>query len=231
MHRHYALTGTVGYYRPLPTKVELREADTVEPAVKDRLAWLALGRRGYILDIGKSAPIEGPFNSSRWKDPPHVELANLHDDPAAALRFTRSYGVLALDYQGEARTIPVGQVLGFRDQLRSAWDGDEKAILDVLDNVKGYLWVRPSGTEIVLEDLWTLIRVMFARDMWDERVKKCQNPDCPAPFFIAVRKGQKFCTQKCAVLINVRHFREREAQHAAKSNKNKRSVNRKGGKR
>ena len=177
----------------------------------------------------EAEPIEGPFSFSRWKDPPHVALANLRDEPAAALRFTRTYGVLAHGYKGgEAITIPVGQVFGFRNKLRRAWDGDEQAMMDIL-NLQTFLWVRPTGIEIVPEDLWTLVRVVFARDWWDERAKKCENPDCPAPYFLAVRKGQKFCSQKCAVLINVRHFREREAQRTAKSGKQMKH-NRKGGK-
>ncbi len=31
-----------------------------------------------------------------------------------------------------------------------------------------------------------------------ERTKRCGNPDCPAPFFIAVRKSQRYCTESCA---------------------------------
>lgn len=228
MRSHYAITGAVRYYRTLPTRVELRSADTVEPEVKDRLAWLATRRESPMLVIAEATPIEGAFNFSRWKDPPQVALANLHDDPAAALRFTRSYGVLALDYRGEARTIPVQHVFGFRDRLRPAWDGDEEAVLRILNGEKpAELWPRPTGMEIVIEDLWTLVQVMFARDFWDGRVKKCQNPDCSVmPYFLAARKGQKFCSQKCAVLINVRHFREREAQRTVTKGKH----NRKGGK-
>jgi len=31
-----------------------------------------------------------------------------------------------------------------------------------------------------------------------ERTKVCGNPDCPAAFFIAVRKSQRYCTELCA---------------------------------
>lgn len=41
--------------------------------------------------------------------------------------------------------------------------------------------------------------------------KICANPDCPHPYFLQKRKGQIYCSHPCAVLINVRRFRERES--------------------
>lgn len=49
--------------------------------------------------------------------------------------------------------------------------------------------------------LWSLIRM-------------CENPDCPTPYFLEARKGQKYCSHKCAVLINVRRFRARREEEA-----------------
>jgi len=210
MQSHYAIKGSIRYYRTLPTEVELPKAGSVKSAQANNTAMLA---------IAAAADINGLFDPSCWKDPPHIALANLQDKPAAVLRFTRTYGVLARNYRGEARTIPVRDVLRYRDRLRRAWDNvtDEQAFQDVVPSTKqAFLYPGPSGLEVVIEDLWTLICTLFARDMWDMRTKKCQNPDCPAPYFLAVRKGQKFCDQKCAVLINVRLFRERAAQRTAK---------------
>jgi hypothetical protein len=31
-----------------------------------------------------------------------------------------------------------------------------------------------------------------------KRAQCCNNSDCPAPYFFIVKKGQKYCTQKCA---------------------------------
>lgn len=31
-----------------------------------------------------------------------------------------------------------------------------------------------------------------------ERARRCGNPECPAPYFFAVKKGQKYCSEKCA---------------------------------
>lgn len=233
MKSHYAITGAIRYYRTLPSQVELQSAKTIEPEIKDRLVWLAermASSDAAVLVIGEATPIEGPFSFSRWKDPPHVALANLRDEPTSALRFTRTYGVIAFDYNGEPRTIPVIDLLRSRDKLRRAWDGDEEVVLEILNSPQAILLVRPGGIEIVVENLWTLVCVMFARDFWDERLKKCQSPDCPAPYFLPVRKGQKFCSQRCAVLINVRHFRERKSQRAPKTKKQPK-LDRKDGKR
>jgi hypothetical protein len=41
-----------------------------------------------------------------------------------------------------------------------------------------------------------------------KRALHCPNPDCPAPYFFASRKGQKYCSEKCA----------EPAQRAAKRN-------------
>jgi hypothetical protein len=197
MGSHYAVTGAIRYYIPPPRRVALQGA--------------------LLAAAGAPASRRDVDYLFRWKEPPHVELANLRDDSESALRFTRIYGALSSDYKGEQGiTIPVIQVLTFRDCLRGAWSGEYESLSLILDEAKIVTRMSPAGMDLVPADLWTLIRVIFARDFWDKRAKKCENPDCPAPYFLAVRKGQKFCSQKCAVLINVRHFREREARRTAK---------------
>ena len=195
MKSHYAVTSTIRYYKP-PCKVALL------PGSHPRL-------RVTGWTNGSGAP---PFDVSRWKDEPHVALANLRDEPEAVLRFTHTYGILARD---KRQTVPVREVLQYRDFLRSAWEGDTYNFFAQAVN-HPFLCVQPTGLQIAVNDSWMLIQVLFARDIAEKRIKKCGNPDCPAPYFCAVRKGQKFCSQKCAVLINVRHFREREAALKAK---------------
>jgi hypothetical protein len=31
-----------------------------------------------------------------------------------------------------------------------------------------------------------------------DRARRCGNPECPAPFFFAAKKGQKYCSSKCS---------------------------------
>jgi hypothetical protein len=43
----------------------------------------------------------------------------------------------------------------------------------------------------------------FERVMWHfhriaEKARHCANPECPAPYFFAAKKGQKYCTSKCS---------------------------------
>jgi hypothetical protein len=207
MQSHYALTGVIHYYRTPPEHAQFIKFDVNSTNL---LAW----NRGDMIAVGKAGPIEGPFNFAKWKDAPHVALANLRTEEAAAVRFTRTYGVLSKDFRGVPMSLPVSEVYRYRDRLRRAWEDDD-AFLDFLnepENPKAILWVRRTAMEIVIEDLWTLIRVLFSRDRWDDRTRKCKSPDCPAPYFLAVRQGQKFCSQRCAVLVNVRRFREREAK-------------------
>ena len=161
------------------------------------------------------------FDFSRWKDAPHVALANLRDDPKAVLQFTRTYGALGR-YESvlglnKRKTDPVREVLLYREHLRRAWEGDTFTFFAFPAwNGATLCGMAAGGFLITINDLWPLIQVMFIQDWTEKRIKKCGNPDCPAPYFCAVRRGQKFCSQKCAVLINVRHFREREAALKAK---------------
>lgn len=193
MQSHYAITGTIRYYKP-PCDVELL------PGPHPRLRVTP-----------EASSDTRPFDVSRWKDAPHVALANLHDEPEAVLRFTRAYGVLAWD---KRKTVPVREVLDYRNELRLAWEEKTDFPFTTAMQTTVRVWpnVAPNlcaGMEIVVKDLGKLMGLLFARDLWEGRLKKCASPDCPAPYLRAVRKGQKFCSQECAVLINVRHFRER----------------------
>ena len=74
-----------------------------------------------------------------------------------------------------------------------------------------------EGIDIAVVDLWNLTRLLFLRDYSAGRTRVCSNPDCSSPYFLQQRRGQKYCTHKCAVLMNVRRFREREAKVKSQS--------------
>jgi hypothetical protein len=193
MQSHYAITTVIHYYKP-PCDVALL------PGPHPRLRVTPVGSAGATA-----------FDFSRWKDAPHLALANLRDEPEAVLRFTRTYGVPGRGRKvGKARTVPVREVLDHRDFLRRAWEGDTHNFFASAFG-KTSLLVQPTWMGLFVDDPWTLVLVMFARDLAEKRIKKCGNPDCPAPYFRAVRRGQRYCSQKCSVLINVRQFRAREA--------------------
>lgn len=228
MHKHYAMIAMVRYYVRIPEQAELRKVDAESVRLeseglfytvrvsKERVGMLPpLSGQVDAISVGRPAQDEGPFNFTRWKDSPHVALANLRDDPQAALRFTRTYGVLSPRYKDDPMSFPLRDVFRYRDDLRAAWEGRNKMFFWWLESYAGLpavLRARRSGLEMVITELRTLVHLMFSRDYWDGRVKKCASPDCPAPYFLAVRRGQKFCSHECAVLINVRRFRERESR-------------------
>lgn len=158
------------------------------------------------------------FDLLRWKEPPHVALANLRPDAKALSAFTRRYGVVSDRQSSGLRFVTPSDVGRFRDYLQLAWRGDEKVIEQMLVDVRASLQVRSTGVEVAVEDLWTLARLTFLQDKLAGRTQVCAAANtlyCPAPYFLAARKGQTFCSHRCAVLINVRRFRERESQRLA----------------
>jgi hypothetical protein len=186
---HYAITSTIRYYKP-SNDVDLLSGPN------PRLRVTPVGSAGHAFDV------------SRWKDAPHVALANLRDEPEAVCRFVRTYGLLAQD---KRKTVPTREVLEHRNSLRRVWEGKTFEFFAFPAWHGATLCgLQAGGFCIAIDALWPLIQVMFIQDWTEKRIKKCGNPDCPAPYFCAVRRGQKFCSQKCAVLINVRQFRARE---------------------
>jgi hypothetical protein len=130
----------------------------------------------------------------------------------------------------------LNRALGMQGLLRHAWRGERFAIVE-LEHELMQKGLRPwfGVTDQILElkdsphdsltlwadDIWTVVRAAFLMDYKVGRAKVCTNPDCPTPYFVESRKGQEFCSHKCAVLINVRRFRER--QNKSKSGLKRRS--------
>jgi hypothetical protein len=56
---------------------------------------------------------------------------------------------------------------------------------------------RKSGLEYQTETLWRLL--FFSLDSIPfERLRVCDRPDCPNPYFVARHLGQRYCSQVCA---------------------------------
>lgn len=169
-------------------------------------------------------------NPARWPDPPHVCLANLGvrapTNPCPleeVFLFTKRYGLLGSGEGGldvwleEDERKFDGKLVLFtavfqdvQELLRNAWRGDEDAITTVSKEVRMEIYSQEGKAEVVTPDLWAFICALFIRDHAEGRLKVCRNPDCPAPYFVAVRRGKSFCSHRCAVLMNVRRFRERQ---------------------
>jgi hypothetical protein len=190
MASHYALTGTIGYYRKPLESVEVRN--------------------GTLRIEQTEAPPE-LFDIGKWAAPPHLMLVTTEDFVA----FTRRYGIVSARRQSGLFFVYPDDVRRSQGHLRDAWKGDENMLAQMSDDLKASLRFKPSGPEIVIDDLWNLIRLMFLQDYFSGRAKVCANSKCQTRYFLAARKSQRFCSTRCTVLVNVRRFREREAKQKA----------------
>jgi hypothetical protein len=208
MKTYYANQAAIRYYGSLPEHV-----DQGERYVTATLPF-EVRASDFLTSDPYPAPSETPFELSRWREPPHLFLANMPlemADLGPTYKLTERYGFLAgrVDVAGRSFVADVAKIAGLQDLIRKAWAGDKASIeeleRDLAPEVR--LSVRAKEIEIGVSDLWTLIRLLFLRDCGAKKTRVCASPDCPAPYFLQTRKGQKFCTHSCAVLVNVRRFR------------------------
>lgn len=214
MNHSHQIQGTVKYINWKPVQVEVRD--------------------GLVSCQPSGEPTNQDF---RKKVPPHVAFANLLvRDKAAVKNFVSRYGML------RAKTLPKLTVKGFLspDEQRgllsvsepllefervqkilcSAWGGDVDVIKTEVQegfSLQSFDLLKPTNEVVfVTEDLWKFIVFLFLVDYKHSKVGVCANEDCPAPYFLRTRKGQEFCSHACAVLVNVRRFRARQARTEGK---------------
>jgi hypothetical protein len=208
---YYALWAAIRYYGLIPKDVRVET---------DHIA----GSLPYIIVLlGVQYASERPFDFSRWKEPPHVVFANLDlnsGDLGPALKFTRQYGYISGRVIGDRYRVDLAELKDRQELVRDAWVGLGGTDLEVdlmVPNPHLRVSIGARESEIAVDSLWTLIQILVLRDSAAEKTDKCANPDCPAPYFLRTRKGQKFCSHKCAVLINVRRFRETKRETRIRS--------------
>jgi len=194
---------------------------------QDVTPWRILTTANYILGrLGKES-----VDVFKRSDQVLQDFVNVQEDPKDILRFTKRYGVLRLDdvetvEPPDEKPIPRDRFLiscdqwlkrqnRFRDYWRAGRDRDKlaKQISEELglDRTKGGvdLQVRPGtrGLELRLEagDLWQALCLMLIG--LADRLRVCQNESCPSsPFFIAIRRDQKFCDENCSRLVANRRW-------------------------
>ena len=181
------------------------------------------------------------FGNKPWPELPHVYLANM-DATADVRAFTKIYGQLC--WGGELA--PDGNVDFVRNaqkMLRKAWANDSTALRKIAEgepqrphgykidlglNMPAYtndtherfhLSITENGLEIEAEDVWSFAQLAFLRDHRLGKTHICANPECKTPYFLQSKKGQIYCSHRCAVAMNVRRFR---------AGKSSRSGNKKG---
>lgn len=228
MESYYALTARIRYYGQLPRSVTKESEPAFDAAGKKVLRQVVQGRMDFTRDVSgwiveeehgpefsadEAKPIatSEPMDLSRREDRVHETLANLTLDVDSLCAFTKRWGFLFGNVNaksGSFRTSP-DHIQWLQDLLRSAWRGEGQAIKKMATDISAGVVVTPKGIDIAVVDLWNLTRLLFLRDSAAGRTKICANRDCISLYYLEKRKGQRFCSHECAVLINVRRFRAR----------------------
>jgi hypothetical protein len=212
MKHYYATVAQIRYYGQVPKTVGKAAEAVWGTGVESTLFGENVLTRAAWTDFLEAAR-EQPFDLSRRKEPVHERLANMTLDVDSIYVFTKAWGFLDAEVAPDGRLVTQPQHLEqFQDLLQRAWKGESKALSEIEKDVKARVDVGAKGIDIAVVDLWNLVRLSFLRDHKVGRTKVCANKDCPSPYFLEQRKGQKYCTHKCAVLMNVRRFRERQAK-------------------
>jgi hypothetical protein len=144
---------------------------------------------------------------SREADKFLAELLNLSDQQKALGRFRKRYGhwfprhVSALDdvvveVAGDERAGVLSSVLPYRDILRIAWIQPTTLAreLDVLGAI--YKYGHAKGANTLPRDPFILALLRAQHQV--DRMRHCLNVQCPAPYFLALRRSQRYCSEECA---------------------------------
>ncbi len=177
-------------------------------------------------------------------EPPHVALANLQKDYKSWKQFEGRWGDLLPPVQPDY-TAPLDDTLneklfntangglgyGFRDVLRQAWKGDPYHLEYLQDQVGVYMradWkFERDRIRVIPENLWSIVCITFLQDRAAGKTGVCENPTCPAPYFIKQRRTQKFCEAGPCVAYKQRLYalswwnREGKDRRAKKVRKNR----------
>jgi hypothetical protein len=164
------------------------------------------------------------------------DFANTSNDPKDILRFTKRHGVLHKhdvewftpeEIAGDRFCIHCAQWLESQQLFRTEWtrkgradEGLAKALADRINPksragraVKAFVRPGKSGgfqLELRPDDLLGALWLAFIE--FSARTRKCRNPTCAAPYFLASRRDQKFCDEKCSRLVANRRWWSKNGQ-------------------
>jgi len=147
-----------------------------------------------------------------------VALANLPDDPAAVDRFLLRYQSLSPKPSDHFRTwlcpaLPQDQQLkrwisSLKGAVRSIWRASDIrtkqfGVFRVLETlfrpIESYAWpLYEAPEEVRLPLPTTFDQVLLYLVENADRTRYCGNLDCQKPYFFAVRRSQKYCSEKCS---------------------------------
>jgi hypothetical protein len=188
-------------------------------------------------------------NVSEWPDPPHVFLANLgyvrgseYQPPSEEqlrLFFTR-YGPLGFGIgvgdvstaKTEEANAPEGAMYwlesfySVQKGLRRAWEAGDPQLFTAEDIHYWALGLKEQRGRLVIEAKSCLdyMHLLLARDISAGLAKRCANRGCAnAPYFIAKRNDQLYCSHPCASTMGVKRYRAAKKEKRLKKRKTRRS--------
>jgi hypothetical protein len=145
-----------------------------------------------------------------------LELANLHgngvprflEGPYLQNRPIRMW-------KGLFGTETESSILKARNELRDLWDANTPATRND-EILTGWLrsgpadFLRPrwKGRTFVLTPNYESLRAFLFKAIMDRsaRFARCHNPECPAPYFLAKRRSQKYCERGDCTAYAQRHY-------------------------
>jgi hypothetical protein len=179
------------------------------------------------------------------------DFANTSGDPETIQRFTRAYGVLEQHdrehhyIQGTSDFIAGNRFLIHCDEWREAqqifranWEAGRNGGEELAKRLSSAIapgvsagpvvkamvkWSRRGfQLELQPDDLWRALSLAFIG--FSDRMRKCQNPTCDAPYFLASRRDQKYCSEKCARLAANRTWWKKHGQEWRESRAEEKSA-------
>jgi hypothetical protein len=142
-----------------------------------------------------------------------------------------------------------------REALRKVWRGDSLTLSELLlpneppeelrdeekykdrdeeGSQQGWLWepqvnVDWQRAQFIYEPRTEFQRALYLLFRQSARVKVCCNPDCPAPYFVAEKTTQRYCSDKCAEVFQKGWKRKWWAEHGDEWRRGRKKTKRKSG--
>jgi hypothetical protein len=180
------------------------------------------------------------------------DFANTEGRPEDILRFTKRYGVLHRsdktwteispdeEQEDDLFCVHCSNWLQSQERFREEWARKKKSNDETATAFEEQInpthragravkaFVRPGkggGLQLELQPDDLLGALWLALLGASDKARKCQNPTCLAPYFLASRRDQKFCNEKCSRLVaNRKWWTEKGAEWRKENLKDKRGT-------
>jgi hypothetical protein len=159
----------------------------------------------------ESVRIEGTEVVGRWQQSLRTftglrdrllaeDFVNSSDDPEEIVRFTGLYGPLREEAkEGEEFRFSINEWRGVQSIFRQIWESraGKTTLNTTLSGTQYDIFVRNRNFVFWAKSLegFLLLELITATA---QRLRKCQRPECPNPYFVARHLKQQYCSTLCA---------------------------------